>query len=207
MRWQVSCIKSDGRRRAQFLQWAVPAAIRATLHLNDGDTCRITFSLGDFVHTASYRLTSGGEFRMPKAVGDSLRALSDGNRDPVVSFELMLDEILDEIADDFEQRIRESLALTHEERRRRLSSARRTPERYQAQVTLFRRNPDVVAEVLMQAAGVCQQCKQPAPFRRSKDSSPYLEGHHKERLSEGGEDTVKNAIALCPNCHRKNHYG
>jgi len=26
-------------------------------------------------------------------------------------------------------------------------------------------------------------------------------------LSEGGEDTLENAIALCPNCHRKMHYG
>lgn len=207
MRWQRSCIKSDGRPRAQFLQWAVPADIRAARDLKDGDRCRITVSLGDFVHTAPYRLTSGGEFRMPKAVADSLRAHADGIRDPVVTFELMLEGILDEIADDFERQVRESLAITDEERRQRLSSARRTPERYQAQVTLFRRNPDVVAEVLRQAAGVCQQCTQPAPFHKSKDGSPYLEVHHKKRLSEGGEDTVTNAIALCPNCHRKNHYG
>ena len=26
-------------------------------------------------------------------------------------------------------------------------------------------------------------------------------------LLEGGPDTVENAIALCPNCHRKQHYG
>ena len=24
-------------------------------------------------------------------------------------------------------------------------------------------------------------------------------------LSKGGEDTVENAVALCPNCHRKMH--
>jgi 5-methylcytosine-specific restriction protein A len=34
-----------------------------------------------------------------------------------------------------------------------------------------------------------------------------LEVHHKKQLSEGGEDTVENAIALCPNCHREAHYG
>jgi 5-methylcytosine-specific restriction endonuclease McrA len=40
--------------------------------------------------------------------------------------------------------------------------------------------------------------KKQAPFNRTKDNSPYLEVHHKKRLSEGGEDSVKNAIALCP---------
>ncbi len=26
-------------------------------------------------------------------------------------------------------------------------------------------------------------------------------------LSEGGEDTVENAMAVCPNCHMELHYG
>jgi 5-methylcytosine-specific restriction protein A len=26
-------------------------------------------------------------------------------------------------------------------------------------------------------------------------------------LSTGGEDTLENAIALCPNCHRRAHFG
>ena len=26
-------------------------------------------------------------------------------------------------------------------------------------------------------------------------------------LSNDGEDTVENAEALCPNCHREKHYG
>jgi 5-methylcytosine-specific restriction protein A len=26
-------------------------------------------------------------------------------------------------------------------------------------------------------------------------------------LSEGGGDTVDNAVALCPNCHRECHHG
>jgi len=34
-----------------------------------------------------------------------------------------------------------------------------------------------------------------------------LEVHHKVPLAEGGDDTVENAIALCPNCHRHAHYG
>lgn len=71
---------------------------------------------------------------------------------------------------------------------------------------MFDRNPDVVAEVLTRAAGICEACNDPAPFIRRSNGTPYLEVHHKQWLSDEGEDTVGNAIALCPNCHRKAHY-
>ena len=199
MRWEVSCIKSNGTRRAQFIQWSVPKNIRDNLQLKDGDECSIKVSLEKFDHINTYRLTSGGEFRVSN---DVAKFISKGDN---VFFELT--DVLGKIANDFEQRVRESSALKANDRQKRLSLAKPNPESYQTQVTLFRRNPDVVAEVLIQANGVCQQCKQAAPFNRTKDNSPYLEVHHKKQLSEGGEDSVKNAIAFCPNCHRKNHYG
>ncbi|MGL6002403.1 MAG: HNH endonuclease, partial [Plesiomonas sp.] len=55
--------------------------------------------------------------------------------------------------------------------------------------------------------GCCQKCKNEAPFNRKSDGTPYLEVHHKIFLSDGGEDTVENSIALCPNCHRELHFG
>jgi 5-methylcytosine-specific restriction protein A len=73
--------------------------------------------------------------------------------------------------------------------------------------TVYQRNPDVVAEVLARANGVCEGCQSPAPFIRAKDGTPYLEVHHNVQLALGGDDTVKNAVALCPNCHRKAHFG
>lgn len=72
---------------------------------------------------------------------------------------------------------------------------------------VFDRSPAVVAEVLRMANGKCDACGENAPFKRAKDGSPYLEVHHKKLLSEDGEDTVENAEALCPNCHRKKHFG
>jgi 5-methylcytosine-specific restriction protein A len=66
------------------------------------------------------------------------------------------------------------------------------------------RNPHVVAFALMRSKGVCQLCDSPAPFNK-KDGSPFLEVHHIQPLSEGGEDTLSNCVALCPNCHRKIH--
>ncbi|MDP2165535.1 MAG: HNH endonuclease signature motif containing protein [Hydrogenophaga sp.] len=61
--------------------------------------------------------------------------------------------------------------------------------------------------VLRRASGVCEQCNQGAPFFRLTDGTPYLEVHHRVRLSQGGADSVENAIAVCPNCHRSYHYG
>lgn len=45
-----------------------------------------------------------------------------------------------------------------------------------------------------------------APFLRKKDNSPYLEVHHIITLANGVDDTVENAIAVCPNCHRELHF-
>ncbi|MCS6180042.1 HNH endonuclease [Shewanella baltica] len=53
----------------------------------------------------------------------------------------------------------------------------------------------------------CEHCEKTAPFFRTKGGTPYLEVLHQILLSNGGEDTVKNAIALCQNCHRKLHFG
>lgn len=94
------------------------------------------------------------------------------------------------------------------ERLSRILSARgRLPERMRVVSYTFRRNPDVVAEALLRAAGHCESCNLPAPFMRAKDMSPYLEVHHIIPLSDGGEDSLDNVVAVCPNCHRRYHFG
>jgi len=97
--------------------------------------------------------------------------------------------------------------LTAEERKKRLNNSNPKPKRILREVIVFVRNPDVVAEVLRRACGKCESCGCDAPFRKAKDNTPYLEVHHRKRLADGGDDTVNNAQALCPNCHRKSHYG
>jgi hypothetical protein len=92
-------------------------------------------------------------------------------------------------------------------RLKRLDNATKTPGQVVVTTTVYVRNPDVVAEVLHLAKGRCGYCGENAPFFRKSGGTPYLEVHHRIPLSEGGEDTVKNAIAACPNCHRKQHYG
>ncbi|MCP1677279.1 5-methylcytosine-specific restriction protein A [Natronocella acetinitrilica] len=60
------------------------------------------------------------------------------------------------------------------------------PASVESSVTQFVRDPDVVAWVLVQAAGRCECCDAPAPFHR-EDGSPFLEVHHVQRLADGGE--------------------
>ncbi len=107
----------------------------------------------------------------------------------------------------FQNEVERSLLDDNESRRERLAVAARKPRTTFVRGLVFVRNPDVVAEVLLRANGYCERCAKPAPFLRAKDATPYLEVHHQIRLADGGEDTVENAIALCPNCHRELHFG
>ena len=92
-------------------------------------------------------------------------------------------------------------------RKSRLQTSPPIPKVSYSYQIVFQRNPDVVAEVLDRANGACECCCAPAPFNRASDGTPYLEVHHVKFLANGGEDTVENAEALCPNCHRKKHHG
>lgn len=62
----------------------------------------------------------------------------------------------------------------------------------------------VIREYVKELAnGICQLCDNKAPFEVK--GKPFLHVHHIEYLSEGGEDTIENAVAVCPNCHAKIH--
>lgn len=108
---------------------------------------------------------------------------------------------------EFDHAVGQSQKITKEARMNRLLSADRNPVQIRVVQTIFKRNADVVTTVLERAAGICEACENPAPFRRRGDNSPYLEVHHIKSLSDGGEDTLENTIAVCPNCHRRYHYG
>jgi 5-methylcytosine-specific restriction protein A len=92
-------------------------------------------------------------------------------------------------------------------RKERLNIASTRPQRTRVYSYVYLRNPDVIAEALERANGVCEQCDSEAPFNRKNTGTPYLEVHHIIPLSENGKDTVNNVKALCPNCHREAHHG
>lgn len=71
-------------------------------------------------------------------------------------------------------------------------------------VKIYERNPYVAEYAKRRAGGICELCEHQVPFLNKK-GEPYLETHHIEWLANGGEDTIENTVALCPNCHRKMH--
>jgi len=116
-------------------------------------------------------------------------------------------ETLEQYESELSARVAEAVNLPEDVLRERLASAARMPDRVQVVSFGYRRNANVIVAVLRRASGICERCGNKAPFLRQADGTPYLETHHWIPLSQGGEDTVKNAAALCPNCHRELHHG
>ena len=114
---------------------------------------------------------------------------------------------IEELEDELEKGIAFSKYSSSQKREERLNKANKKPEQIEIRLRGFRRNADVIVAVLNRANGICEKCKQKAPFVRKKDNTPYLEVHHIKQLSEGGDDSIENAIAVCPNCHRELHFG
>lgn len=70
--------------------------------------------------------------------------------------------------------------------------------------TQFVRNEYIREYARVRANGICELCDNPAPFK-DYYGKPFLETHHVIFLSKGGEDSIDNVVAICPNCHRKIH--
>lgn len=80
------------------------------------------------------------------------------------------------------------------------------PEKHEISTTVFARDAAVVASVLVLSEGLCECCRNKAPFLK-ENGQPFLEVHHVKHLANGGKDTTTNAVAVCPNCHRELHHG
>lgn len=96
--------------------------------------------------------------------------------------------------------------LTDEELFQKLGELPKKPRQLVVQSVAYERSPLVIEAALRRAKGQCEICANPAPFLRRRDSTPYLEVHHRVRLADGGDDTLQNAVAVCPNCHRREHF-
>ncbi len=174
-------------------------------------------STGEIVHTdidgekSLFRLARGESRRFIEkhklTAGDKIYVMKTGDRKFSVLNKMIIETTLNDVLDEFNAEVRRALKEPPENRKRQLDKAPKKPDKKTVETTIYIRNPYVVAEVLDRAKGICERCKSPAPFKRKRDDSPYLEVHHKIPLSEDGEDTVVNALALCPNCHRELHFG
>ncbi|WP_431066907.1 HNH endonuclease [Methylotuvimicrobium sp.] len=139
--------------------------------------------------------------------GDKIYITKTGERRFSVSNKIITEPTLNSVLDEFNLEVIKALKESPENRKRQIENAPKKPDKKTVETTIYIRNPYVVAEVLERAKGACERCKSTAPFKRKSDGSPYLEVHHTVPLSEDGDDTVENAVALCPNCHRELHFG
>lgn len=71
----------------------------------------------------------------------------------------------------------------------------------------FARSAAVVMGTLARAGGRCEMPECRVESIQRDDDSTYLEVHHITPLAENGDDTLLNAAALCPKCHRELHFG
>ncbi|WP_108649681.1 HNH endonuclease [Dongshaea marina] len=102
------------------------------------------------------------------------------------------------------KRSKAAKALSDETLKERAAKSRKQPGTFKQEATQYERSIWVAEYAKRQAGGICQLCLQPAPFHNAK-GEPYLETHHITWLARGGEDTIENTVALCPNCHKKMH--
>lgn len=81
------------------------------------------------------------------------------------------------------------------------------PDRQTKILNDFKRSAAVVVGALARANGVCEMPVCRSELFKKDDGSTFLEVHHVIPLAENGDDTLINAAALCPMCHRELHYG
>jgi hypothetical protein len=99
-----------------------------------------------------------------------------------------------------------AMRLSHEELLSKLPVKDSIPAKISVTTTAFVRNPYVIEAALRRADGICGDCNV-VPFKSKCTGLPYLEVHHIQPLSEGGSDSLENTVALCPNCHKRRHFG
>ena len=117
--------------------------------------------------------------------------------------EILLDS--NDLEKNRQEKQKEAKKLSDKELKRRAAqNESKKPSRRRIASYAYVRDAFIAELSKRRANGVCQLCRSPAPFL-GKDGEPYLESHHIMWLTSGGEDTTKNTVALCPNCHRKMH--
>jgi 5-methylcytosine-specific restriction endonuclease McrA len=108
-----------------------------------------------------------------------------------------------EVIDQYEEEAEKAQSLSIEDLLDRIRGAAPQPPRI-TRSTYYHRDPNITALVKKLALGECDLCGRQAPFV-NHSGVPYLECHHIEHLADGGEDSLANCVALCPNCHTKMH--
>jgi len=120
-------------------------------------------------------------------------------------FYLLID--VTDFQNELENDLKKTNEMSDEELERKALKATENPTKVIVETPQYRRSLYISEFVKRKAKGICQDCHKQAPFVNKNTGEPFLETHHITPLSQGGKDSMENVIALCPNCHRKRHYG
>ncbi len=188
----------------EFAYWRVNIE-----HLTNYDSVIIMWTVGKIMPTPARNKNWTDVAPSDKKQGWNFRRRLNPSDLYVLLFELREPLLLEHAYRDFlGQNVTNAMAMHSSERGLKSAAfSKSSPRVYEVKTRIFNRNPYVVAEVLLRANGTCEACGNSAPFIRRSDDTPYLEVHHTTPLADGGGDSVENAVALCPNCHRKAHFG
>ncbi len=80
------------------------------------------------------------------------------------------------------------------------------PQQIQQSILTYPRNNTLKNYVKRRSNYSCEMPNCNYQGFKKESGEPYIEVHHVIPLSEGGEDSINNTVALCPNCHRALHY-
>jgi 5-methylcytosine-specific restriction endonuclease McrA len=151
------------------------------------------------------------EYRMGRFVhwlraGDRLLMATDG--DGVFVHKLEAEDLIDALAgSEHEERITTALKkMDREALRQRASQAAAIPQMQASATTSYSRDPAVRAYVQLRSGYRCEMPGCVYVGFLKPDNTRYIEVHHIVPLGEGGEDSICNTAAVCPNCHKVLHF-
>lgn len=198
----VAEFKKTAFKNRNWDRWHIPLSILRKCNINVGDEFEVYISIDSaWLNFGRRRVSTNGQINIKKNDARKLEFKARKSKSPLI-------DVIIRLCYPTRIHLKHHKSVTERQKRlHRLREAPRMPQKEIVNKEIFVRNKDVIDEVIYLAKGVCGKCRQLAPFKRSSDGTPYLEVHHIVPLANNGEDTVENAIALCPNCHREAHFG
>lgn len=166
-------------------------------HVEDGKDLHLFQSVGsgDVKYIGQMIYVGHHEKRAPDAGGKERTA---------IVFEL---SPLENVSSRCQEDRKTLLQLPTEELREKALSASTDVRPPKERLAIIRdRSQAIRAYALKRAGGQCEACNAPAPFK-TPDGEAYLESHHLRRLSDDGPDHPEWVAGICPNCHRRIHFG
>lgn len=152
-----------------------------------------------------------GEVELYGNIFTSRELDAEGNLRNVLKFPLRrIDDINKTIIniEDIENSVKEKAkivrGLSQEEIKEKVKNIESSTVTKEVKTVYRERNQFIAEYTKIRANGICDLCGKEAPFM-DKNGKPYLESHHVITLANGGPDAIYNAVAICPNCHRKIH--